>query len=341
MTIPDFNWAEEGMRVLGEIALSREEVNPGGGNIIFAQGEYMLASMSGKPLGGITREKMVIASAPATQVLLDKTYSAIPKEREDEHDNDRMSMIVVGDKKGTIELPPHKVISGRIMEQQDVVDPRAIVYHPHRREITALTCIRDWKERAAEHFGDGYILIDFDIPGIGLGQSVQKALRGYEGNLKGVVQGNHNAWFGAPNLETLVGERQRVVDSIRGAIDRGIREKGLDVTPYGDDHKKYDGDISEGSIRAICKSIYKHNFTEGYSELDTARLEDYNIDDMNVQRIQTSKGVMYVATGGLARKYAESKKAEEIGREFLRITPDHIVAGGMNTPYLETNSLVS
>ena len=97
MTIPDFNWAEEGMRVLGEIALSREEVNPGGGNIIFAQGEYMLASMSGKPLGGITREKMVIASAPATQVLLDKTYSAIPKERDDEHDNDRMSMIVVGD----------------------------------------------------------------------------------------------------------------------------------------------------------------------------------------------------------------------------------------------------
>ncbi len=343
----DFTWAQAPLEQIIEWNVSNRESIAGGGNVSFSRktqefsdavpgsGIEMLCSPSGKAFGELTLDKMALTSGALAFDDMAKFTDKVDTIREDQYEESRKQAALNQEgKKNTIEHPVHALLADHYIRSGS---EQVIVYHPHKTSLSILTSSQRGMELLNEGLGKTYLEVPFQIPGIGLGQTVQKMMPSHKGELYGVIQENHGAWIAAPDFKTLESRREQLESTAWNIIREQGKKCGYDFdkNPFGENKEDtFEGELKEDIVKNTMEAIYEKVFDgSGDYTYDTEIVEP----GLNLIKLTTEEGVMYLNTTDLARKYAQSKKAKGLAGYFTRTSPDSIVSAGLSDNYIDIN----
>ncbi|HIH37528.1 class II aldolase/adducin family protein [Candidatus Woesearchaeota archaeon] len=317
-----FEWIDQALSEIGEWTKDPRETIAGGGNVSFFEGDKMLISASGRPLAGITRDRLVGTSVSAGLDAIAECYPNDPVLRENMFDATRPRMVVGGDGivKPSIEHPVHAVLAHEMMVGGY---NRGMVYHPHATPLTALCASAKNHEYMKVILGEGALWMDFDIPGIMLGRHAQELFRNQRGPMITLMQQNHGAFFAAPDFSIIKSQRAMVLGKVEEYLDQV-------VDPWVRAEPLAPGILDAPILRTAADGIYQAVFGDEGGSFSTKTL----IDGSSVLALRGERGVVYISKNELTTNYSASEHAQEIEGTLFWLSPDHIVSGGLFESYV-------
>ena len=319
-----FDGIEKILFEVGAVCSDDRTVLGGGGNFSIKEDDLMLIKASGTFLRNMSKENMALVERRKIRELLqhfrEMQDSFDPQERERIYKEMQAAARV--DPKGprpSVETAAHELF------------PKYVL-HTHPTSLTALSAVLEAPEIIAKVCpGLDYAIMKYLDPGILLGTEAMKMF-GETGHVpKAFMQRNHGFFFGSDKFREVMETHNALDAKMKGYINGRVFGAKTENKSFG--NSKHGNALSGISpeYATLMYSIYCSIFG---NDPKNTKLSEAKIEDMRVKKLETEKGVIYLYDSSLARRYAESAFAEEIGNRFSWISPDHIVAMNMNTDYL-------
>ncbi len=237
------------LRLSREYGSDRRWVIAGGGNTSVKSEAHLAIKASGRSLGTLSEEGLVVMDRAALSGLFDRRYPDDEAERERHALADLMDARAAGqgELRPSVETLMHDVFAQRY------------VVHTHPTLVNTLTCAVDGERHAREIFGDELIWVPVVNPGYVLGLIVREAITAFRREHRRepwlMLLANHGLVVAGENEEEIRQRQRAVIEAIAGSMpedDARLVRPAAGVDPAG---KPSGADGDRASIDAWIETL--------------------------------------------------------------------------------------